>query len=52
MTALGIILIVAGLLVLIVRPRFNYRWGGKWRTYVTAPIVIILGILILLGVFE
>jgi len=52
MTTLGIIFIVIGLALIVVRPKFQYRWGGKWRSYITGPVIIILGILMLAGVFN
>jgi hypothetical protein len=52
LTAFGVAFIVIGLALIFLRPRFNYLWGGKWRSYITGPILIILGILMLAGVFE
>lgn len=52
MTAFGIVFIVIGLVLIFVRPKFQYRWGGKWRSYITGTVIIILGILMLAGVFQ
>jgi hypothetical protein len=52
MTALGIIFIIIGLALVFIRPRFKYGWGGPWRSYIAGPIIVILGILMIVGVFD
>ena len=49
-TVLGIVFILLGIALSFFRPQRIYLWGGKWRSIISGPILIIIGILLLTGV--